>query len=142
MRLWHKKLLSVLPNNQLLSQWRELNCIAKNIQISGTPNHLLVNKVLDYEKSHFIAYTKLVLAELTNRNYNIKKETFKKFLDYMEISKDDFNTVNMNLPDIYKAWHNDRYLSQCYYNLQEKYDCGGISEEEWTKIIIFYKTNK
>jgi len=26
------------------------------------------------------------------------------------------------------------YLKQCYYNLQEKYDCGGISEEEWEKI--------
>lgn len=30
--------------------------------------------------------------------------------------------------------HNERYLKQCLYNLQEKYDCGGISEDEW-KII-------
>ena len=28
-------------------------------------------------------------------------------------------------------WHNERYLDQCYYNLQEKFDCNGISEEEW-----------
>lgn len=35
---------------------------------------------------------------------------------------------------IYKDWHNERYLKQCLYNLQEKYDCGGISENEW-KII-------
>lgn len=137
MRLWHKDLISVLPNKQLLSQWRELNAIARNIQVNGTPNHLLVNKVLDYDKLHFISYTKLVLTELTNRNYNIKKETCKKFLSYMNISENDFNSININFSDIYKDWHNDRYLSQCYYNLQEKYDCGGIDEEEWIKINRF-----
>lgn len=30
--------------------------------------------------------------------------------------------------------HNNRYLKQCYYNLQEKYDRGIITEEEWKKI--------
>ena len=35
---------------------------------------------------------------------------------------------------IYEGWHNDRYLTQCLYNLQEKHDCGGISTEEWNKI--------
>lgn len=25
-------------------------------------------------------------------------------------------------------------LKQCYYNLQEKYDCGGITQVEWQKI--------
>jgi hypothetical protein len=29
---------------------------------------------------------------------------------------------------------NERYLKQCLYNLQEKYDCGGISQKEWQKI--------
>lgn len=134
MRLWHKKLIQVLPNKQLLSQWRELNAIAKNIDVNGTPNHILVNKVLDYDKAHFFAYTKLVLKELENRNFNIKKETFRKFLTYMEISETNFNNTNMDLSDIYKEWHNERYFLQCYYNLQEKYDCGGIDEEEWMKI--------
>ena len=30
--------------------------------------------------------------------------------------------------------HNDKYLKQCYYNLQEKYDRGIITKEEWQKI--------
>ena len=38
------------------------------------------------------------------------------------------------LNDIFNDWHNDRYLVQCLYNLQEKYDCGGISNEEWLVI--------
>lgn len=27
-----------------------------------------------------------------------------------------------------RLWHNDRYFLQCFYNLQEKHDCGGITE--------------
>jgi hypothetical protein len=29
---------------------------------------------------------------------------------------------------------NDRYLKQNLYNLQEKYDCGGISQDDWDAI--------
>ena len=39
MRLWHKDLIDVLPRQQLISQWREICCIAKNIAEKGTPNH-------------------------------------------------------------------------------------------------------
>jgi uncharacterized protein (TIGR02328 family) len=31
MRLWHKDLISVLPRQQLLGQWRECCLIARNI---------------------------------------------------------------------------------------------------------------
>lgn len=134
MRLWHKDLITALPNKQLLSQWRELNAIARNIHINGTLNHILVNKVLDYDKVHFLVYTKLVLKELTKRNYHIKEVIFQKFLKYSEISETVFKETNINFSDIYKDWHNDRYFLQCYYNLQEKYDCRGISEEDWNKI--------
>ena len=41
MRLWHKDLIPYLPKQQLISQWRECCCIAKNIADNGTPNHLL-----------------------------------------------------------------------------------------------------
>lgn len=36
---------------------------------------------------------------------------------------------------LYFGWHNGRYLQQCYYNLEEKYDRGGISDDEWSKIL-------
>lgn len=134
MRLWHKELIQVLPNKQLLSQWRELNAIARNIQINGTPNHILVNKVLNYDNAHFLAYTKLVLKELKNRNYRIRQDTFQRFLRYTNTTEEAFDDIDINFSDIYKDWHNDRYFLQCYYNLQEKYDCSGISEEDWSKI--------
>ena len=36
--------------------------------------------------------------------------------------------------DIFPDWHNDRYMWQCYANLEEKHDCGGIPDEEWARI--------
>lgn len=48
MRLWHKGLIRVLPREQLVAQWRECSAIAGNIKLKGTPNHILVNKVLNF----------------------------------------------------------------------------------------------
>ena len=124
MRLWHKDLIEVLPRNQLLGQWRECCLIAKLISENGTPNHLLVNKIMDYPLSHFCTYSYLVANEMYQRGYKIEKYRFEKY----------FNLQNkVEISSLFSMWHNDRYLTQCYYNLQEKYDCGGITEQEWEK---------
>lgn len=60
MRMWHKSLVSVLPMHQLTNQWRDCCTIAKNIANLGTPNFLLVNKVLEYSDADFIAYTMII----------------------------------------------------------------------------------
>lgn len=64
MRLWHKDLISVLPRQQLLGQWRELCVIMSNIAKKGTPNHMLVNKVMDYDPREFFAYANAVKMEM------------------------------------------------------------------------------
>ena len=56
MRLWHTDLISVLTREQLVAQWRELSAIAGAIQKKGTPNHILVNFVLNYDYDNFISY--------------------------------------------------------------------------------------
>lgn len=134
MRLWHKELIPFLPRQQLISQWRELCCIAKNININNTPNHLLVNKIMDYNSEHLIMYTKLVINEMKNRNYNISQKSFDSFLKNLKISKKQYNNINLDFDDIFNGWHNKRYYKQCYYNLEEKYDCGGIFKSEFKKI--------
>ena len=40
--------------------------------------------------------------------------------------------------DLFADWHNDRYLTQCYYNLQEKWDRGGIPFDEWADVKNHY----
>lgn len=138
MRLWHKDLIEVLPRQQLIAQWRECCCIAKNIAEKGTPNHILVNKVTDYPPNHFFHYTELILDEIHKRGYRTTFKSVNNFLLNMDKISENYHTL-IKKEDIFKEWHNDRYLTQCYYNLQEKYDCiphkhGGLTQEEWKKI--------
>ena len=129
MRLWHKKLLSVLPRQQLLGQWRECCCIASNLVKDGTPNHILVNKILDYPISHFYTYSiECVAKEMISRGYKVSLDKFWKHFSV----GDDY--IIPSFEELYQNWHNERYLNQCIYNLEEKYDCGGVSEEEWKLI--------
>ena len=53
----------------------------------------------------------------------------KKYLEELKYFGCYPETTNKNYPE-----HNDRYLKQCYYNLQEKYDRGIITKDEWVKI--------
>jgi len=133
MRLWHKDLIPVLPRQQLLGQWRECCLIAKNIVVKGTPNHLLVNKIMDYSMWHFCWYVSEVIREMEKRGYKVNYDSFDKWIDW----KFELTIISHN--DLFSGWHNERYLIQCLMNLQEKYDCGGISEEEWIKVSSIIK---
>lgn len=167
MRLWHKSIIPVLPGKQLVSQWRECCCIAKNISQNGTPNHLLVNKILDYDLSHFTSYTALIIDEMKNRGYKVSKLALDNYNQNMDgarekvntnitadtnISVDtnirvdtnvtvdthkDYDTIPVDL--IYNKWHTEMYLVQCYYNLEEKFQCGGIDQIEFGRILEFIK---
>lgn len=134
MRLWHKDLISVLPMKQLISQWRECCCIASNIAYDGTPNHILVNKIMRYPIEHFYVYSWFVYQECIKRGYNIDWNRFKK---YMNENVDPF----VEYDDLFNGWHNHRYLKQCFYNLQEKFDCGGITKDEFLEVFkaVYWK---
>ena len=125
MRLWHKDLIDSLPRKQLLGQWRECCAIIKNIKEKGTPNHLLVNKIMDYDLKHFYTYGLYVFIETEHRDY---KCNLRKFDQYFKGGK-----IVKTFDELFDGWHNERYLDQCYYNIQEKFDCGAVSEEEWKK---------
>lgn len=133
MRLWHKDLIPVLPRQQLLGQWRELCAIMRNIEAKGTPNHVLVNKIMDYPLKHLLEYALEVQGEMNLRGY---KCDFDRFADRYRASTLSQKGINLIVwhNDLYEGWHDGRYLRQCYYNLQEKYDCGAITDEEWQKV--------
>lgn len=133
MRLWHKDLISVLPKEQLVAQWRELSAIAGAIQKNGTPNHVLVNFVLDYDYEHFISYAYNIRLEMTQRGYRTMSSVWDKIISL----KTDYKIIAIK--DIYSEIMDDEYLTICYYNLREKYIRGGIKEEDWNKIYHTYK---
>ena len=129
MRLWHKDLIPVLTNRQLVTQWTEC------IQLAATTNNFdsskgiysYVKKVKEYPFVHLYNYGELVYKEMRKRGHNI---SFRKFEDYFEREEKEY----IDYANIFYDWHNRRYLRQCYYILQEKADCGNITETEWLEI--------
>ncbi len=135
MRLWSYQLLLYLPRLQLVSQWRECCCIAKSIAEKGTPNHILVNKIMDYPLNHFVVYTAMVISEMRHRGYKVDAQKFWKWMH-----KTDWCNVNCALGEgLFADWHNDIYLRECLYNLEEKFRAGGIPVDEWQIIYDKFK---
>ena len=132
MRLWHIELLPYLPKLQLLSQYRELVAIIKRIDKQGTPNHILVNKVMNYNWEDFEYYSQSVVSYLKIKGYKINEKTYENFMKLLVDNCWKFSNVRHEF--VFEGWHDERYLKQCLFNLQEKYDCGGIPKDEW-KVI-------
>lgn len=128
MRLWHKNLISALPREQLVAQWRELSAITGSIKKKGTPNHILVNFILDYDYDHFISYAAAVRSEMTSRGY----KTMNSVWDKITSLKSEWNQLPFE--EIYKEKMDNDYLEICFYNLYEKYLCDGIKESDYEKI--------
>lgn len=127
-RLWHCNFIKALPREQLVAQWRELSAIAGAIQKNGTPNHLLVNFVLEYDYDHFISYAYYVRQEMTSRGYRTMDSVWNKIVAL----KPNYTLLPLN--DLYERKMDLTYANICYFNLFEKWLCGGISDEDWNKI--------
>ena len=127
-RLWHYELIPVLPNKMLVSEWRELIAIKRQWE-KGTLKHRLVSYVMDYDKNYFVAYVLQVIAELENRKIKYDKNLWEEILKMTE-----GNFSGNDYPE-----HNDRYLKQCLYNLEEKATRNIISKEEWLRIYDKFK---
>ena len=130
MRLWHKDLIAVLPREQLVAQWRECSAIAGAIQKNGTPNHILVNYVTN-DLNAFVMYSYMVRQEMTKRGYRTMENVWTKIVSIVDTNV----WKDLTLKEVFEKEHNFRYFLQCYYNLQEKYDRGGIKEEDWEIIV-------
>lgn len=126
MRLWHHKLIPFLPKSQLIAQWRELNSI-----YSKQDRHILINYIYDYPKEHLRQYSDLVLEEMIKRGY---KYNLDKHTAYFGC-----NIIICSQFDPFPDHHNDRYLIQCFFNLQEKHDRGqkDFSDEEYNRLAQF-----
>lgn len=135
MRLWHYKLIPFLPNSQLVGQWRELNMIYKH-----KPNHILINYVYTYPKSELYLYSVLVEQELIKRGINFQYSDVLK--NYFSDLKDK-GLMRRVAPvmELFKDHHTNRYLLQCFYNLQEKFDRGqkDFSKQEFEKLVDYVK---
>ena len=78
---------------------------------------------MDYDKTRFAGYVLKVIYELNNRNIKFQNKYWDEIVDF----------CNGIWNEPYRE-HNDRYLTQCLYNLQEKADRGIITKEDWKRI--------
>lgn len=83
---------------------------------------------MDYDLDHFITYAKLVRDEMTERGYRTMDSVWNKIVAV----KPDWKKIDIAL--LYYDWMDAEYMDICFYNLLEKYRCGGISQEDFDKI--------
>jgi hypothetical protein len=92
---------------------------------------------MDYPLEEFAVYWLDVRNEMLKRGYTVHDLPLTTFCREKKLSIDcilnDYVLTNCQF-DIFKDWHNDRYFKQCISNLEEKYDRGGITKEEWRLI--------
>ena len=134
MRTWHYKMIEFLPDNQLRGQWRECALIAHDIKTKGTTNHLLINRIMDYEVDDFLTYCLLVAVEMEKRGFRITDDSRCKL--------GALGTYRY-VPQPFAGWHNYTYLRVCMANLYEKHKFGvgksRITDEEWSRLCDGYK---
>ena len=73
----------------------------------------------------FLNYVFDICIEMKKRKIKYQQKYLDEITDFCGIC---------DVANLYYEEHNDRYLRQCYFNLQEKYDRGIITFDEWRKI--------
>ena len=101
---------------------------------SGTLKHRLVHYVTKYSKNIFYVYTLKVVNELKRREIRYQEKYLEEIKKFCCSEKEN---KSFHYPE-----HNERYLKQCYFNLQEKYNRGIIPEEEFKKVQEIMKNKK
>lgn len=137
MRIWSWQLLPYLPDRQFRGQLQELVAILRDWQDKGKTNHLLINRVMEYPKSHLIRYYSLYSHEYKRRYHKeIGIRITKQFIDFC--FDDDYKFVEAPFPN----WHDNIYLKIAMANLLEKHMGVGrsrVTDDEWKRLCDGYK---
>lgn len=132
MRLWDYRLIPILPNAQLKAMRYEIGDMI--IQYPNIKNGL-VKYANDYDIKYLYSYFQDVLDEFDKRGINHNKN-YDDNIEKIVKAKSHFQFSYLNL---YYEEHNDRYLRQNLYNLEEKAMRGIINKEEWEIIYNNFK---
>lgn len=116
MRLWHEKIISLLPKSQLLGQHRECCALRGN---GWKKKHKTVDYVFSYSPYLLFRYHLLVMEEMEKRGYNVSEEWKNK--NYRgKIAEKYMNLEEEVIEDLIYKEHNNKYLDECIENLRNK----------------------
>jgi len=117
MRLWHQRLLSVLPRQQLLGQHRE--CCA--LRGAGwMRRHATVNYVFEHPLDDLVKFHWLVIEEMEKRGYHVQalwKDAGYRGQKVLPATLAVTPTKGDSM--IYRE-HDEAYLLSCLDNLAQK----------------------
>ena len=117
MRLWHERLIPLLPRAQLLGQHRE--CCALRGGGWGKP-HATVNYVFTHPFEYLVQYHGRVMAEMQRRGYNVSPEwTDDHYRGRQTPTADIETSLYSSSTPIYPE-HDEAYLTECLENLHAK----------------------
>lgn len=138
MRLFHYALLPYLPELQFKGQLREIVLVMHQWRNEGKTNHLLINKVMEYDKSHLTTYFMKYCYWYYKRYH--KPVSAKYALEFQEFCPEVIGFIDT---PIFEGWHTKEYLRMNMSNLAEKHIYGigksRITDEEWQRICEGYK---
>lgn len=116
MRLWHEKIIHLLPRNQLLGQHRECCALRGN---GWKKKHKIVDYVFLYSPYNLFLYHLLIMNEMERRGYKVSREWMDKNYRGKQVENYyNLEETNINSP-IYKE-HDNEYLEECIENLKQK----------------------
>lgn len=130
-------MLKYIPDQQFKGQLRELVAILRDWQDKGKTNHLLINHVTDYPKSHLLRYYSLYSHEYKRRyRKEIGIRITRQFIDFC--FDENYKYTEVPFPE----WHNKTYIRIAMANLLEKHLAAGrskITDDEWKCLCEGYK---
>lgn len=124
MRLWHQKLIPLLPRQQLLGLHREVCALRGK---GWGRKHSTVDYVFEYDIERLVAYHYLVIDEMERRGYKVDF-LWKSVIYRGKHIGNDFSIRALNVYEqvgfsyscpIYSE-HNKEYLLECLNNLKSK----------------------
>lgn len=118
MRLWHERLLRLLPRQQLLGQHRECCALRGN---SWGRKHSVVDYVFQHAPCKLVQYHFLVMKEMERRGYRVDPSWYEPYYRGKACepwSEQEFGSWQ-ETSTIY-AEHDEQYLQECLSNLRAK----------------------
>ncbi|KYP81293.1 TIGR02328 family protein [Ferroacidibacillus organovorans] len=117
MRLWHQKLIGVLPRQQLLGQHRE--CCALRGAGWMRP-HATVNYVFAHPITDLVRYHWLVIDEMEHRGYHVETRWREVGYRGQKVPPETLEVALLASDQMIYPEHDEAYLQECLENLARK----------------------
>lgn len=119
MRLWHYKLLPLLPRQQLLGQHRECCALRGN---GWDKKHSTVQYALNAPYEHLVCFHFQVITEMEKRGYTVEEKWMdsvyrgKSCKPMLKTDRD----ILLGYDEFHYPEHTEAYLQECINNLKGK----------------------